>query len=425
MGQRGNEVSGKAALIAIGLTILIDSPVAWGQSAALPGSAPPKATAPPTAAAPGPAASAPQAAPATLGLGGAPSALPSGSSSTDAGAESCRDTWPEDRARPKFIERFPLRGTSGHVAMLELDVEHLPGESVFPAGLEFREDDMLHDLLNNASFRLPALASDVKPTLKRGTENNKTVTEVRLPVIVLPAEAGRKELTLPRLPVAIARASGQVHTICTQPHVITVEDPLASVPDPQAKPDPEPRPQIEVWTTLRDIVLTLLWALPLAFLIAWLLFRYRDKLKKRTPPPPPIPPWETARRQLSELEHRGLLEKEEFELYLDTVCDILREYVGERYGFEGLESTTRELLRQLEQRAPHFPEGDGVKTVLQRADLVKFARRIPSEEECRDALLLMRRILDKTVPAPSLDPRPRAESLRAEAPRSENKGGEQ
>lgn len=412
MERRRSFRTATALLSAWGLAFVMTSRVVMAQTA--PTAAPPTA-APPTAAPPT----------ASLGLGGAPNnALP-----PDAEAESCRDTWPEDRAKPKFVERFPLRGTSGHVAYLELDVEHLPGESVFPAGLEFREEDMLHDLLSGASFRLPAIASEVKPSLTRATENSKTVTKVRLPVIVLPAEAGRKELTLPRLPVAIARASGQVHVICTQPHVITVEDPLTSVPDPQAKADPEPRPQIEVWTTLRDVVLTLLWALPLAFLVAWLVYRYRDKLKKRTPPPPPIPPWETARRQLAELEHRGLLEKEEFELYLDTVCDILREYVGERYGFEGLESTTRELLRQLEQRAPHFPEGDGVKTVLQRADLVKFARRIPSDEECRDAQLLMRRILDKTIPAPSLDPRSgplaaRPEAARVQPPRSENKGGE-
>lgn len=334
------------------------------------------------------------------GLGGAsataaaPAPEPSG--------DGCDDTWPEERERPEFVERFPQRGVSGHVTMLELDIKHLPGESVFPAGLEFKEDDLLHQLLQGASFRLPAPESEVSPQLERKRGDDGMQTTVRLPLIALPDEAGRKVLTLPRLPVAVARASGQVHTICTQPHVITVEDPLASVAEPQLQADPEARVQIEVWTTLRDIVLTLLWALPVALLVAWLFVRYRDKLKKRTPPPPPIPPWEVAYQQLQQLEREGLLVAEEFEAHLDRVCDILREYVGGRYGFEGLESTTRELLRQMEERAPHFPEEESLRTVLQRADLVKFARRSPTEEECRDALLLTRRILDKTVPSPGV-----------------------
>jgi hypothetical protein len=186
---------------------------------------------------------------------------------------------------------------------------------------------------------------------------------------------------------------------------MTVEDPLASVATPEKQAAPEPRVQLEVWTTLRDIVLNLAWGLPLALLLAWLLYKHGGKLKKTPPPPPPVPPWDVARRELTELERRRLIEAEEFEQQLDAVCDILRKYLGARFGFDGLECTTAELLRALKTHAPHFSEEVSVRTILQRADLVKFARRAPSREECEDARLLTVRIIDKTKAIPTLDPR--------------------
>lgn len=331
---------------------------------------------------------------------------------TPADDGACKDDWPADRERPKLVQRFPKRGISGHIARLELDIEHLPGEVVFPAGLEAMQlmSGELTDertRLTEAQFKLPSAKSEIKPTLERpkGDAQGRVKTLLSLPLIPLPDKAGRFELTLPRLPIAISRASGQVHTICTQPHVITVEDPLASEATPDKKPNPEPRSQLEIWTSLKNFVLTALWVLPLVLLLGWLLYRYRDAFKKKVVPPPPIPPWERARGQLLHLESRELLQAGEFEEYLDGVTDTLREYLGGRYGFDGLECTTRELLRQLGSRATDFSEEQLVRTILQHADLVKFARRTPSEDECRSAFAATKKIIDLTVPTPSLDPR--------------------
>lgn len=355
----------------------------------------------------GPASPAPSADPSAA----AASALPPPVAS-DVDAGGCQDDWPGDRARPQVVETFPKRGLAGHVARLDLSVEHFPGELVFPAGLEtmqmmIGETSDERARLNEAQFKVPDPKSEVRPTLLRpdtkGTGRVKT--QLSFPFIPLPKQAGRFELTLPRLPISVARASGQVHTLCTQPHVMTVEDPLASQAQPEKKPDPEPRSQIEVWTALRDFVLHAAWVVPLVLLLGWLLYRYRDRFRKKPVPPPPIPPWERARGQLAHLEAKGLLQAGAFEEYLDGVTDTLREYLGFRYGFDGLECTTRELLRQLGGRASDFPEEQSVRTILQRADLVKFARRAPTEEECREAMQATRRIIDVTTPAPSLDPR--------------------
>jgi hypothetical protein len=100
---------------------------------------------------------------------------------------------------------------------------------------------------------------------------------------------------------------------------------------------------------------------------------------------------------LRAIESAGLLQKHEYEEYLDRVSDTLRHYLGERYGFDGLESTTRELLRQMASRAPDFEHERTVRTILQRADLVKFARKLPSEDECREAFDETREIVQRTT----------------------------
>ncbi len=324
----------------------------------------------------------------------------------------CVDSWPEDRERPKLVEKFPTRGTAGHVSVLEVAIEHLPGETVFPAGIALDSSSDEADRLKSAEFHFPHPSSDVKAKLDRTKpkEGKKTAsTTVKIPLIPLPKEAGRRELTLPRLPIAVARSSGQVHTLCTDPHVITVEDPLASAAQAEPKPNPPPRPQIEVWETLRDAVLALLIALPIAALLAWAFFKFRKNFRRAPAPPPPRPPWETAFALLDAIEAKRLLEKEEYEQYLDEVSDALRQYLGQRYGFDGLESTTRETLRQLVVLAPDFDDERAVRTILQSADLVKFARRPPVEEECREAMSETRRIVRKTMVAPSLDPRKKDE----------------
>jgi hypothetical protein len=312
----------------------------------------------------------------------------------------CVDTWPDDRKRPTLKDTFPLKGTAGHVAYLSITVDHLPGEQVFPAGIRITADSEETAWLRKAQFQILDEQSAVKPVLTRSQAKGEAAqTKLELPFLLLPKEPGRRELTLPRLPVSVARASGQVHTLCTAPHVITVDDPLASVTDPKQHPDPEPRPQLEVWTFLRDAVLSLLLALPIAIAIAWLFLRLRKKWKKVPKPPPPRPPWELALAELRSIEGRNLLKAEKYEEFLDAVSDTLRHYLGERYGFEGLESTTRETLRRLAALAADFDEERAVRTILQRADLVKFARRLPEEEECRDALAETRRIIQVTTPA--------------------------
>jgi hypothetical protein len=320
-------------------------------------------------------------------------------------AQACQETWSRDRERPKLTLNLPQRGTSGHVAWLGIALEHGKGEQVLPGGIELAADAPEVQLLKAAEFALPSATSAVKATLERKEAGARATTEIRLPLIPLPKQAGRHVLVVPPLPIAVARASGEVQTICTAEARITVEDPLAGTPTPAEARDPEPRPQHELWQAARDLAIALLIALPTALALALLFLRFKDSWKKAPPPVAPRPPWEIALSRLSLLEGQGLLDRQEYEAFLDGVVDTLREYLGSRYGFDGLECTTREMMRQLEQRAADLGSNLEVRGLLQRTDLVKFARRLPTLEECRDAIDQVRRIVRTTTPGPSLDPR--------------------
>jgi hypothetical protein len=93
------------------------------------------------------------------------------------------------------------------------------------------------------------------------------------------------------------------------------------------------------------------------------------------------------------------LETRRFGEFFDRVNDAVREYLGARFGFDGLESTTRETLAAL-RRVPNFvlplPE---VAAFLQECDLVKFADVTPSLEECERALVDAERVVRATMAA--------------------------
>jgi hypothetical protein len=73
----------------------------------------------------------------------------------------------------------------------------------------------------------------------------------------------------------------------------------------------------------------------------------------------------------------------------DEVSLCVRDYLGRRFGFDGLESTTRELLEHLARLGPNAPAGDlvsDIEVLMRRADLVKFANLTPEAAECELAL---------------------------------------
>ena len=75
----------------------------------------------------------------------------------------------------------------------------------------------------------------------------------------------------------------------------------------------------------------------------------------------------------------------------------MRRYLGDRYGYDGLESTTREALGSLRQVTHRSRILGGIEAFMRDADLVKFARLTPSEGECLDLLARAENIVTRTI----------------------------
>jgi hypothetical protein len=313
----------------------------------------------------------------------------------------CVETAPTGAERPQMVDSFPERGLSGYAATLHVVVSHGRGETVLPHGLELQSESDTAKALKNAGFAFPDQDGGAGARLTSIDLDPKTgrrQTTIDLPLVALPSDPGRHTLVLPSLPISIARASSDVVTLCTRPHSIIIEDPTASTPNAQPKPNPAPRPQREEWVALERAMSWSVVGLAAGGLLAWLLLKWLRRPRPVPPPPPPRPPWEVALERLDEARHAGLLQTQRFAEFFDRVNDAVREYLGARFGFDGLESTTDETLRAL-RRAPAFgvslPE---VAAFLQECDLVKFADMTPTLEECERALGQAERVVRATMP---------------------------
>jgi hypothetical protein len=317
-------------------------------------------------------------------------------------------------ARPQMVDTFPERGQSGYAATLHVVVSHGKGETVLPRGLDLQSESDTARALKAAGFAFPdqdggaaARLSSIDLDAKTGRRQ----TTLDLPLIALPSDPGRHTLVLPPLPVSVARANNDVVTLCTKPHAVVVEDPTASTPDARPKPNPPARAQREEWVGLERALSWGAVGVVVGGMLAWLVYRWRKRPRPVPPPPPPRPPWETALERLDEIRHAGLLETQRFAEFFDRVNDSIRQYLGARFGFDGLESTTDETLAAL-RRAPHFglplPE---VAAFLQECDLVKFADVTPTLDECERALKEAERVVRATMP-PRPSPTPFAQEAR-------------
>lgn len=329
----------------------------------------------------------------------------------------CVESIPRGAQKPILLEHFPTRGTSGWAATLSITVRHGKGEKVLPSGLNLSHAGDAKKLLKEAGFAIPeqdASAGAQIWTEKEDPQKPGAVTHLELPLVLLPPNAGRNTIVLPRLPVAVARANGEIMTMCTMPHPIVVDDPIANVPDAKPVPNPPPLVQREEWTALKKALGWGALGLALGSVIAWFVYKRVTKPKPPPPPPPPRPPWEVALEKLDEVRHAGLLEVQRHAEYFDRVSDAVRGYLGARFGFDGLESTTDEILASLKKRGGGFirmDEGapsstmpapgvplDDIARFLRECDLVKFAKYTPSPEECAKALASGETIVKTTMP---------------------------
>jgi len=206
------------------------------------------------------------------------------------------------------------------------------------------------------------------------------------------------EFTIPPMAVAYKLPGDTtVHVISTEKMKITVE----SLKPSEAGDIRDIKPPVEIprkwWYTLRwPLAGTAVLAL---FLLAWWGYRRRKAGKGLLPvrETPARPPHEIALEQLRALRESGLLAEGNVKEFHIRLSDILRNYLEGRYFIQALEMTTEEILDQLNGAAMDPADFESTALVLERSDLVKFAKHRPGDAVSQETLDIAQRIVEHTA----------------------------
>jgi hypothetical protein len=279
----------------------------------------------------------------------------------------------------------------GETVDLEITVRH-------PAGQEF----LIATGENLEPFELVERV-DAEPT--SAVEDHVTL---RLAAYRLPGE-----ITVPPVKVEYRSDSGELASLETEPIPVKLVTSLtAEVTDihdikPPIADIPIPWEWGWLWWLLGALA---------AAAIAYLLYKvYRRFTRKRSesmavpPPPPLLPPEVEAETALRRLAEAGWLKKGEVRRFYIELAEIMKRYVGRRYGVPFLERTTPEIQKDLKRAGIPREAQNQLDRVLVTADFVKFARVIPPEEESNRMVPESFRFIEETKPRPAPAPEDVAE----------------
>jgi hypothetical protein len=223
-------------------------------------------------------------------------------------------------------------------------------------------------------------------------------------------EPGDKEV--PPVEVTYLGGSGDVRTARTTALPVKLTSLIANEPEPALKDATGP---VSVLEENRVVIYGAagLFAAALGALVTFLVVRRLRARVAARPGPPPRPAHEIALEKLDRLGQYGFLEDADNRPFYFAVSEIIREYLGARFGFDSLELTTDELVEELRRTADRELgiHGAEIRGWLAACDLVKFAKISPSATEARGALETALRIVTTTRPRPE----PAPVTARAEA----------
>ncbi len=161
------------------------------------------------------------------------------------------------------------------------------------------------------------------------------------------------------------------------------------------------------WKYLLGILLGFALA---AFLLWW--FIWRQKPLSEEEEIALLPPYDRAKLALQKLDESGYLQNKNLKDYYSDLTFIIRKYLDEKVYDRALESTTSELVSRLnllkDGNQIELSKEDirNIETILNRADLVKFAKSAPDvalAEIDRKTIALEIDHVQEALPEPSED----------------------
>lgn len=250
-------------------------------------------------------------------------------------------------------------------------------------GLELPE---VKDTLNRYVLVVSPWQTD---TLKR-SKKAKTM-DLKVSMTITSFDEG--EYLLPSIPAVVHYPDGKTDTLvfegqdvlfCTMP----VDTATFKIHDIKA--------QMRYPVTFREVLPWIGAVLALAAIVSGIVWFVRRRRRLREEARHHDPAHIVALRKLDSYRGDKFWAPSKQKAFYSGVTDALREYICARYGVSAMEMTTAEMFAQLQ--GSDMPEElkTELRTLFERADFVKFAKYVASDEENAEVLPLGVRFVTTT-----------------------------
>ena len=257
---------------------------------------------------------------------------------------------------------------------------------------------VLPELPEEQDMRLMYLTPWVMDTLKvtkAKEEGQPALLDVAGSVLITSFEEGLYEL--PQIALQRMSSDGVLDTLVFDPVRLEVK----TMPVDTATFQPHDiKAQIRYPVTVQEVLpwLGLFWVVSIIVILIVCLIMMR----KRKNDPEYVrkdPAHIVALRELDKYRGSQMWAPEKQKVFYSGVTDALREYISERYGIGAMEMTTAEIFGQM--KGTDVPEQlqKDAKELFDRADFVKFAKYVASEDENAATLPLAVRFVTETYQA--------------------------
>ena len=161
-----------------------------------------------------------------------------------------------------------------------------------------------------------------------------------------------------------------------------------------------------VWSprfVLFDYIPSYVWIILLVLLLigvgVYLYIKYfRNRTQQDIIAEAEIIPHEKALEELYKLKEEKLWQSGQEKLYYTQLIDILREYIDSRFSINAMEMTTTEILASLRANKETKLVEANLKTILEVADFVKFAKMRPLPEDNEASMRNAIKFVESTIP---------------------------
>ena len=228
--------------------------------------------------------------------------------------------------------------------------------------------------------------------LKKGKNGTPNVYDLRGGIVITSFDQG--QYALPPLSMQRMTKDGVVDTLVFDSQLLDVKTMPVDTATFQLH---DIKGQIKYPITFKEAlpwVGAVLGILGVIALIVWLVIMYSKKRGAEAEKKEPA--HIVAFRKLDKYKGNKMWAPEKQKAFYSGVTDALREYIDARYDIGAMEMTTAEIMKELKKTDISEELQIGLKELFERADYVKFAKYIASDEENAAALPLAVRFVAST-----------------------------